>query len=124
MNVEIHLPFLLYRKIQYSKNQIVKKEVGMRISFQAAQTEQNTEHYKVENREATCTTDGQREHWSCHVCEKMFSDDIKGISKLEKEITAKLQSALGLGVKVHLVNPKSIARSEGKAKRVVDLRKL
>ena len=56
--------------------------------------------------------------------EKMFSDDIKGISKLEKEITAKLQSALGLGVKVHLVNPKSIARSEGKAKRVVDLRKL
>ncbi len=55
--------------------------------------------------------------------ESMFVDDLKGISKIEKEITSKLQSALGLGVKVHLVNPKSIPRSEGKAKRVIDLRK-
>jgi phenylacetate-CoA ligase len=29
---------------------------------------------------------------------------------------------LGIGAKVHLVNPKSIVRSEGKAKRVIDLR--
>ena len=54
----------------------------------------------------------------------MFTDDVKSISKVEKEITEKLRSALGLGVKVHLVNPKSIPRSEGKAKRVLDLRKL
>ena len=56
--------------------------------------------------------------------ESMFTDDLKSITKTEKQITEKLRSALGLGVKVHLVNPKSIARSEGKAKRVIDLRKM
>ena len=56
--------------------------------------------------------------------EEIFADDIKGISKTEKEITEKLRSTLGLGVKVHLVNPKSIPRSEGKAKRVLDMRKI
>ncbi len=54
--------------------------------------------------------------------EHMFSDDIKSVSRVEKEITDKLRSMLGLGVKVRLVNPKSIARSEGKAKRVIDKR--
>ena len=56
--------------------------------------------------------------------ETMFTDDVKSIAKTEKFITEKLRSTLGLGVKVHLVNPKSITRSEGKAKRVIDLRKL
>ena len=56
--------------------------------------------------------------------EHIFNDDIKSISKIEKEITDKLRSMLGLGVKVHLVNPKTIARSEGKAKRVIDTRKI
>lgn len=56
--------------------------------------------------------------------ESMFSDDIKSINVVEKRITDKLRSVLGLGVKVHLVNPKSIARSEGKAKRVIDKRKI
>lgn len=56
--------------------------------------------------------------------ENMFADDVKSIAKTEKFITEKLRSTLGLGVKVHLVNPKSITRSEGKAKRVIDLRKL
>ncbi len=56
--------------------------------------------------------------------ESMFTDDVKSITKVEKEITEKLRSTLGLGVKVHLVNPKSIPRSEGKAKRVLDLRKI
>ncbi len=56
--------------------------------------------------------------------EELFADDLKTIAKTEKEISDKLRSALGLGVKVHLVNPKTIARSEGKAKRVLDLRKI
>ena len=56
--------------------------------------------------------------------EDLFADDLTTIAKTEKEISEKLRSALGLGVKVHLVNPKSIARSEGKAKRVLDLRKI
>ncbi len=56
--------------------------------------------------------------------ESFFFDDVKSIAAVEKDITEKLRSALGLGVRVHLVNPKSIARSEGKAKRVIDKRKL
>ena len=50
--------------------------------------------------------------------------DIKTIEKMEKSITEKLRSTLGIGAKVHLVNPKSIERSTGKAKRVIDKRKL
>ena len=50
--------------------------------------------------------------------EKMFSDDIRSVEKLEKEIVSKLRSMLGIGAKVHLVNPKTIARSEGKAQRI------
>ncbi len=56
--------------------------------------------------------------------EELFSDEIKGIEKIEKRITEEIRSMLGIGAKVHLVNPKSIARSEGKAKRVIDNRKL
>jgi phenylacetate-CoA ligase len=56
--------------------------------------------------------------------ESMFSDDIRSIEKVEKRISSELRSTLGIGAKVHLVNPKTIERSEGKAKRVVDTRKL
>ncbi|MBO5726965.1 MAG: phenylacetate--CoA ligase, partial [Clostridia bacterium] len=56
--------------------------------------------------------------------EEIFSDGVKGIEKIEKTITENLRSTLGIGPKVKLVNPKSIQRSEGKAKRVIDKRKL
>ncbi len=56
--------------------------------------------------------------------EQLFSDGIKAIEKLEKNITEMLKSMLGIAPKVKLVNPKSIERSEGKAKRVIDKRKL
>ncbi len=56
--------------------------------------------------------------------EALFADDIKSIEKIEKQITADLRNVLGIGAKVRLVNPKSIQRSEGKAKRVIDNRKL
>ena len=56
--------------------------------------------------------------------EQLFSDGVKGIEKFEKIITENLRSTLGIGPKVKLVNPKSIQRSEGKAKRVIDKRKL
>ena len=56
--------------------------------------------------------------------EAMFEDEIESVEKTEKKITDMLRSTLGIGAKVHLVNPKSIARSEGKAKRVIDNRKL
>ncbi len=55
---------------------------------------------------------------------EMFEEEFKSIAKAEKNITEMLRSTLGIGAKVHLVNPKSIERSEGKAKRVIDNRKL
>ena len=56
--------------------------------------------------------------------EKLFADDVKSIEKLEKTIHSQLQSVLGLSAVVRIVGPKSIERSEGKAKRVIDNRKL
>lgn len=56
--------------------------------------------------------------------EELFADDIKSIEKVERKIVSDLRSVLGIGAKVHLVNPKSIERSEGKAKRVIDKRNL
>lgn len=56
--------------------------------------------------------------------ESLFADDVKSIENTEKRITAQLRSVLGIGASVHLVNPKSIDRSEGKAKRVIDTRNL
>ena len=55
--------------------------------------------------------------------ESFFADDVKSVAALEKTITEQLRSMLGISAKVHLVNPKSIVRSEGKAKRVIDNRK-
>jgi hypothetical protein len=55
--------------------------------------------------------------------ESFFSDDVKSMERLERSITEQLRSTLGISAKVHLVNPKSIIRSEGKAKRVIDNRK-
>ena len=43
---------------------------------------------------------------------------------LKKKLAGRLQSVLGLGVDVRLVEPRSIERSVGKAKRVIDNRKL
>ncbi len=55
---------------------------------------------------------------------ELFADDVKSVEKIEKNIVEKLRNMLGIGAKVHLVSPKSIERSEGKAKRVIDKRKL
>ena len=46
------------------------------------------------------------------------------IAALEKELVSALKAMLGIVAKVHLMAPKSIQRSEGKAVRVVDKRKL
>lgn len=54
--------------------------------------------------------------------DSMFSDTIKSIEKIEKQISSALQSTLNVVAKVKLLEPKSIARSEGKAKRVIDNR--
>ena len=56
--------------------------------------------------------------------QEMFSDSLGKISEKEKQLVASLKAMLGIQAKVHLVEPKSITRSEGKAVRVIDKRKL
>lgn len=50
--------------------------------------------------------------------------DAGKIAKLEKELSAAMKTMLGINPAVHLLEPKSIVRSEGKAVRVIDKRKL
>lgn len=54
----------------------------------------------------------------------MFSDTVKGMEQTEKMIENALQSTLNIHAKVRLMAPGSLPRSEGKAKRVIDNRKL
>ena len=58
------------------------------------------------------------------VSEDMFSDRIQGLEEWQEVIQGEIESYLGIGVKVVLVEPRSIARSEGKAVRVIDNREL
>ncbi len=53
-----------------------------------------------------------------------FDDTVRAIAAKERELEGALQNMLGIHPKVHLVEPKSIARSEGKAVRLIDRRKL
>lgn len=55
---------------------------------------------------------------------EMFSDSVSDIAAKEKEIVTALKSMLGIYAKVKLVEPKSITRSEGKAVRIIDNRKI
>jgi len=58
------------------------------------------------------------------VNESVFTDAIKGLETLAKKIEHEIKDLLGVSCKVKLVEPKTIQRSEGKAKRVIDKRKL
>lgn len=53
-----------------------------------------------------------------------FSDEVRKIESLEKKLRHEIESTLGISAKIKLVEHKSIQRSEGKAKRVVDKRKI
>ena len=55
---------------------------------------------------------------------EQFSDTVRGISAAEASLAAAIRTMLGISPKVHLVAPKTITRSEGKAVRVIDRRKL
>jgi phenylacetate-CoA ligase len=57
------------------------------------------------------------------VDEEFFQDKISQLQSLRGKLQDNLESATGLGIKVTLVEPKTIERSEGKAIRVIDNRK-
>jgi phenylacetate-CoA ligase len=58
------------------------------------------------------------------VSDEVFADEIRGLEALEHRIRNELHNALGIAARVRLVEPRSIQRSEGKAKRVVDRREV
>jgi phenylacetate-CoA ligase len=58
------------------------------------------------------------------VDEQFFLDRISQLQALKQKIQSNLESSLGISVQVRLVEPKTIERSEGKAVRVIDNRKL
>ena len=55
---------------------------------------------------------------------EMFSDSMSKMAKMEKDLVGALKAMLGIQAKVKLVAPKTIARSEGKAVRIIDKRKI
>ena len=55
---------------------------------------------------------------------EQFSDTVSGVTAMEKKLANAIKTILGINPVVHLVAPKSIERSEGKAVRVIDKRKL
>lgn len=58
------------------------------------------------------------------VSEQLFSDEVRKLEELGAIITKEMESALGVNARIRLVEPKSIERSEGKAKRVIDRRNI
>lgn len=54
--------------------------------------------------------------------EKIFSDEVRKLNEFSSKIKKEIENVLSIGVKVTLVEPKTIQRSEGKAKRIVDKR--
>ena len=55
---------------------------------------------------------------------EQFSDRLSDVEDMEKALEGAMRTMLGIGPKVHLLAPKSVVRSEGKAVRVIDNRKL
>ena len=58
------------------------------------------------------------------VDESYFDDDMRGLDNLSKKVGTALKQALGLAVKITLVEPKTLPRFEGKSVHVTDNRKL
>ncbi len=56
------------------------------------------------------------------VSERLFSDQVRKLEEIEALIRREMQTTLGISARIKLVEPKTIARSEGKAKRIIDRR--
>ncbi|MDK9709860.1 phenylacetate--CoA ligase family protein [Acidaminobacter sp.] len=69
---------------------------------------------------------GQLDQLEVHVevSETFLFDEVRALEETASQIRSRIESLLGISVKVRLVEPKTLPRSEGKAKRVIDNRKL
>ena len=78
-------------------------------------------HYQIEvNREGNLDTMSVL----VEVSDNVFHDEIKVLEGLTRKIQAEIKDLLGVTCSVKLVEPRTIQRSEGKAQRVIDNRKL
>lgn len=78
-------------------------------------------HYQiVVNREGNLDTMAVK----VEVSDALFSDEVKNLEKLSRKIQVEIKDLLGVTCKVQLVEPRTIQRSEGKAQRVIDNRKM
>ena len=78
-------------------------------------------HYQlIVNREGSLDTMAV----DVEVSEQMFSDEVKHLEALTRKIQVDIKDLLGVTCKVRLVEPRTIQRSEGKAQRVIDNRKI
>ncbi|HHT26295.1 MAG TPA: phenylacetate--CoA ligase [Firmicutes bacterium] len=82
-------------------------------------TERNLPHYQI-----VLTRAGGLDQMEVRVevTQSLFSDTIKAMEQLQERFTKAIENVIGIRVKVTLVEPHSIPRSEGKAKRVIDQR--
>lgn len=82
-------------------------------------TEKTTPHYQI-----VITREGALDNLEVRVevAPECFSDEVRTLEKLKSQIQTRIKSLYGLSAKISLVEPGSIERSEGKAKRVLDLR--
>ncbi len=76
-------------------------------------------HYQV-----VLSKSGSMDRVEVHVevAPELDFDEVRALESLQRQVKGAIESALAVSIGVKLVEPKSIARSEGKAKRVVDLR--
>lgn len=58
------------------------------------------------------------------VSDKLFNDTVRKLEDLEDRLNARIASVLGISSRIKLVEPRTIPRSEGKAKRVIDKREI
>ncbi|NLV43725.1 MAG: phenylacetate--CoA ligase [Candidatus Hydrogenedentes bacterium] len=77
-------------------------------------------HYQI-----VLTNDGTMDDVEVHVevTPEVFGDTISVMENLQKKLSASIERIINIRVKLRLVEPNSIQRSEGKAKRVLDMRK-
>jgi phenylacetate-CoA ligase len=58
------------------------------------------------------------------VSEEVFSDEMARLETLQRKVSDEIESVLGIRARVKLVEPRTIERSAGKAKRVIDKREI
>ena len=58
------------------------------------------------------------------VTPEVFTDTVGALEQLQGQLSRSIESMVGVRANIRLVQPRTIARSEGKAKRVIDQRKM